>query len=353
MLSRARRTPNATFADVLAWVSLATEFNDLPVRHNEDLINAELAKNLPLDTIGLLDDMPMWDPHVKAFLLLQAHMSRIDLPISDYVGDQTSVLDQTIRIAQAGVDLMTEMGRFGAVRQMICLLQSIKSARWPSDYPLSVLPGVSEIFDPKLEGKVPTDLVTTVSLAHHHNSKAILDGLMNNLEINGRGQFVKAINMLPDIKFAAYSEQSGGVNITVSRKNALQDREGRIFAPRFPKPQTEGYFVLVSPAGESSDEILALKRANWPSSQGSGAQPKLTSTVHMKIEPSESIRKVDVLVMSDAYPGMEWTMKGVVVPAIEKENLQTVQVHVDAGMKDGKSKTSSENDGKGEIKQVR
>ncbi|KAK3079350.1 hypothetical protein LTS18_005084, partial [Coniosporium uncinatum] len=86
--------PNATFEDVLSWMSCATEYDELPVRHNEDLINAELSASLPLkaDSFGL----PMWDPHVKAFLLLQAYFSRIDLPISDYVGDQNSVLDQSI-----------------------------------------------------------------------------------------------------------------------------------------------------------------------------------------------------------------------------------------------------------------
>ena len=46
----------------------------------------------------------------KRSLLLQAHMSRVDLPISDYVGDQISVLDQSIRIIQAGIDVMTELG---------------------------------------------------------------------------------------------------------------------------------------------------------------------------------------------------------------------------------------------------
>jgi antiviral helicase SLH1 len=80
---------NATFEDCLSWMSCAAEYDELPVRHNEDLVNVELSKNLPLqaDSFGL----PMWDPHVKAFLLLQAHMSRIDLPISDYVTDQNSV----------------------------------------------------------------------------------------------------------------------------------------------------------------------------------------------------------------------------------------------------------------------
>ena len=87
LIRRAKRKPS--FEEVLAWMCCATEYDELPVRHNEDLINAELSKNLPFkgETLGL----PMGDPHVKAFLLVQAFLSRIDLPISDYVTDQNSV----------------------------------------------------------------------------------------------------------------------------------------------------------------------------------------------------------------------------------------------------------------------
>src|SRR6202012_5390347 len=102
--------------------------------------NDTLSSNLPFP--GNTFNLPMWDPHVKAFLLLQAHMSRIDLPISDYVGDQTSVLDQAIRIIQASIDVLTEFGYLSSCLEMIKLLQCIKSARWPTDNPLSILPGI-------------------------------------------------------------------------------------------------------------------------------------------------------------------------------------------------------------------
>ena len=87
LIRKARRKPS--FEDVLSWMCCASEYDELPVRHNEDLINAELSKNLPFKGESL--ELPMWDPHVKAFLLIQAFMSRIDLPISDYVTDQNSV----------------------------------------------------------------------------------------------------------------------------------------------------------------------------------------------------------------------------------------------------------------------
>ncbi|OQV03667.1 Helicase conserved domain-containing protein isoform 2 [Cladophialophora immunda] len=346
-LSKARKTTSTTFADALAWISLATEFDDLPVRHNEDLINAELAKNLPLDTEGLMDNLPMWDPHVKAFLLIQAFMARIDLPISDYVGDQISVLDQGIRIIQAGVDVMTELNRFDAVVQMVKLLQCIKSARWPEDYPLSILPGVDEVFDEKLEGRVPKDLVTTAVLSTRHGVKTI-DGLMNVLGIKAhhtRAAFIKAANALPDLALSA-TGNTDNLQLTLKRSNRLLDREARIYAPKFPKPQTEGYFVLVLPPGSAADgqgmDILALKRANWSTTK-QGTQSKAIGTANVKLKiPAPELdmgrgqeeMKVDILVMSDAYPGMEWRLENVVVPVAQKETggFKTVEVKVDENL---------------------
>ena len=66
------------------------------MRHNEDKLNEELSKVVQHPVDARLYD----DPHSKANLLLQAHFSRLPLPISDYVTDQKSVLDQAIRILQ-------------------------------------------------------------------------------------------------------------------------------------------------------------------------------------------------------------------------------------------------------------
>ena len=47
-------------------------------------------------------------PHTKAFLLLQAHMWGLQLPIHDYGTDLKSVLDQSIRILQSRQTPITE-----------------------------------------------------------------------------------------------------------------------------------------------------------------------------------------------------------------------------------------------------
>ncbi|KAL8243683.1 hypothetical protein R6Q59_009941 [Mikania micrantha] len=353
LLSKARKTPLATFADALAWVSLATEFDDLPVRHNEDLVNGELAKNLPLGIDGQMDNLPLWDPHVKSFLLLQAFMSRIDLPISDYVGDQTSVLDQAIRIVQASVDVMTELGRHDAVIQMVHLLQCIKSARYPTDYPLSILPGVHEMIDQRWDNKAPKDLVTAVQLSHKHG-RNIIDNLMTVMNIKGntRGQFAKALATLPNLNLHATTtdsyppdEPSSTLHITLIRTNRLSDPEARVFAPRFPKPQSEGYFIIVTLHG--THEIQALKRSNWPTistDQRRNTTAKPTAHSQIRLEPMDTDRKVDVLVMSDSYPGMEWRVEGVVVPKVDLR-ARTVQVDVDESLIKGKAGGGGSADG--------
>lgn len=57
---------NAEFENTLRWLSEATEFDEQPVRHNEDLVNAELAKSLRYN--GRDFELPMWDPHGKSTL---------------------------------------------------------------------------------------------------------------------------------------------------------------------------------------------------------------------------------------------------------------------------------------------
>ncbi|OJJ33448.1 hypothetical protein ASPWEDRAFT_43509 [Aspergillus wentii DTO 134E9] len=350
---------NPTFHDVLSWMCSATEFDELPVRHNEDLVNAELARNLPL-SVEPMGDLPMWDPHVKAFLLLQAYMSRIDLPISDYVGDQTSVLDQGIRIIQASIDVMAEMGYLPACRMLMTLLQCIKSARWPDDYPLSILPGVNVEEKPRA---LPESLVALSSLP-----AASVSSLVRKLNLPA-AQFTKATSYLPQLSISVSNVSSTAINLFLTRRNPPMDAEYRIYAPRFPKPQTEGYFLIVcaaTPDG-TDGEMLALKRVSWPpaakrngynnrggessqkaadknnrggessqkaadrNNRGGESSQKAADRNNQKNGPlttrssikfpqawlaqqaAVSKAKVNVRVISDSYLGMEWSLNNVEV----------------------------------------
>lgn len=76
------------------------------MRHNEDKLNFVLSGNVPWPVDTRLCD----DPHTKANLLLQAHFSRLPLPISDYVTDTKTVLDNSLRLLQAMIDVAAHQG---------------------------------------------------------------------------------------------------------------------------------------------------------------------------------------------------------------------------------------------------
>jgi antiviral helicase SLH1 len=306
--------PIATFEEALQWMCRATEYDELPVRHNEDLINAELSANLPFkaETFGL----PMWDPHVKAFLLLQAYFSRIDLPISDYVGDQISVLDQSIRIVQASIDVLTELGYLQSCRMMITLLQCVKSARWPEDGPLALFPGIepdAEKSRLRSDAAKPRSLVEATTTSPKELDTVLFKQL--SLPTPAHTKVLKALSQLPQLRVNIHEPNALGFAVSLSRLNAAANEKYNIFAPRYPKPQTEGFFLLVSDA--ATGEILALKRVSWPSAEKSrgGNANKPSTRSRIRLPESTKDRNVRVQVVSDSYIGMEWGVEDVEIPA--------------------------------------
>ncbi|KAF1814790.1 Sec63-domain-containing protein [Eremomyces bilateralis CBS 781.70] len=311
-----------SFGDVLSWVSLATEYDELPVRHNEDLVNAELAKHLPLDAEAL--KLVMWDPHVKAFLLLQAHFSRVDLPISDYVGDLNSVLDQSIRIMQGTIDIMAELGSLAAVRAVVILLQCVKSARWPEDGPLSIFPDVdveaekARMVDSK---SAPRDLVQLAAM-RPDQVRSLAQKL--NVPSSQRDAFAKAVARLPCVDVSLGTVSATEVSIDLKRQNPFVP-DGRMYAPRFPKQQSEGFFVLVS--SKTTGELLGLKRVNWQQKRRGEAKSALSqlASARLRVPPSVDSRMVEVAVLSDGYIGMEWNIHDVEVPGVPVVGEHDVQ----------------------------
>jgi len=114
------------------------EYDELPVRHNEDKLNAEFAEHCPLEVDLAIQAYD--SPHTKAFLLLQAHMWGIALPINDYKTDLKSVLDRSIPLIQAMVDIAAEEAQLRSTLNLILLLQCLHQAHQPWRTSLATTP---------------------------------------------------------------------------------------------------------------------------------------------------------------------------------------------------------------------
>ena len=127
--------PGLSLSQVLDVLCSATEFSQLPVRHNEDKLNTTMAHDARLK----VDMRTMDSPHTKANLLLQAHLSRQALPISDYLTDTKSVLDQSLRVMQAMIDICSDKGWLDTVLVIISLVQGLVQGSWPDEAYSSLL----------------------------------------------------------------------------------------------------------------------------------------------------------------------------------------------------------------------
>ena len=144
----------------LAWLMYSLcnthEFDELPVRHNEEILNEELSEAVKwgADTKALLTGKQGYqgpdtfsDPHCKAFLLIQAYLGRVRLPISDYVNDTKSVVENVPRLLAAMEYIAssdtTVAGSFDLITQFARSRQYFETRSLPTDNEMTQI-GLSE-----------------------------------------------------------------------------------------------------------------------------------------------------------------------------------------------------------------
>lgn len=267
---------HATFQEVLRWLSLAVEYNELPVRGGEIIMNEEMSQQSRYSVESTFTDefeLPMWDPHVKTFLLLQAHLSRVDLPIADYIQDTVSVLDQSLRILQAYIDVASELGYFHTVLTMIKMMQCIKQGYWYEDDPVSVLPGLQlrrikdytfseQGFIEMTPQQKKKKLLTLEEIGRFGYKKLlnVFDQLtfgMTESE-DTKKRFVSVCQRLPVLEGMKFEEQENNEVLTFYSKHLSSKHNNgfEVYCDKFPKIQKELWFLI----GHKGDELLMIKR---------------------------------------------------------------------------------------------
>lgn len=255
----------STMEDCLSWLCLSTEYDELPWRHNEDLVNAEMSKvsRYSAEPMAAEVRFGMIDPHVKSYLLIQAFLTRTALPLPDYIQDRVSILDQSLRILQAAIDTVAELGYLATCLRLITLMQCIKQACWDTDDPVTTLPGL------KLAERKPDVMTTLNELGTLKGNK--LESMVRRLKVPPLeiGNFKRVVTTLPviDLKIEGLSELGKDddeikFKITMTHLNKPNTPDHKMYTPLFQKVQKESWFVIVGIPGDQVDEILLLRRVS-------------------------------------------------------------------------------------------
>lgn len=156
-LQRPERVDEVSAAWLLYTLCSTHEFDEHPVRHNEEYLNQELADELMWgpDTTSLVSgnqdvhhNMEVFqDPHTKCFLLIQAYLERARVPISDYVNDCKSVMENVPRLLAAMQYIASQecaaAGSLELLTQFARTKQLVETRSVVGDDPLLQLPSIT------------------------------------------------------------------------------------------------------------------------------------------------------------------------------------------------------------------
>ena len=279
------------------------EYDELPVRHNEDKLNVELAR-VVADAGGFAVDARLAeDPHVKASLLFQCHFLQLALPVSDYYTDTKSVLDQAIRILQAMIDVTSDAGWLRTALSTMNLMQMIMQGRMLTDSSLLMLPHITHDHVKKLKDRGITGLPQLIEMCAGDKQRA--HKALADCGISSRNfeQIVALCARLPSIKVKAFVDKTNGsdgrtIHVKLYREGkSYGPKAPTAHTPRFPKIKEEGWWIIVGDV--ANDELLALRRVSF------GARAHIKLSCPKGTSNGGRSPKLAVFFVSDAYIGLD------------------------------------------------
>jgi len=277
---------------VLKILTDTSEYSELPVRHNEDKLNEDLADKVRWK----VDKRTVDSPHTKAHLLLQAHFDRLELPISDYVTDTKSVLDQAVRILQSMVDVSADGGWLFTALNCMRMLQMVMQAMFLTDNQFNSLPLNQQAKD-LLQHNGIKELKQLIKI-EHTKIRRILQQVLPENRIS---EMMNIISILPDIKIK-YSINNNNVDpgneisVKIELERLSRNPSNGVYAPNFPKFKDEGWWVIIG--NHHSGELLALRRLTFN-------HKKSSTNLTFEAPTSSGQHKCCLYFVSDSYIGLD------------------------------------------------
>ncbi|KAL8963038.1 MAG: hypothetical protein Q9193_000655 [Seirophora villosa] len=283
---------------ILEIVTSATEFESIQIRRHEDHILRRVYDRVPVKMA-----QPAYEsPHFKAFVLLQAHFSRMALPI-DLAKDQEVILSKVLNLLSGCVDVLSSEGHLNAMSAME-MAQMIVQAMWDRDSPLKQIPHFSDEVIKAANETGVTDIMEFMDAMDPDKpeSKTLAKRLgLDNQQLSQVAAFTN--DKYPDIeldfevlnKDEIIAGSPSYLHIKITR-NVEEDEEPdtTVHAPFYPQRKMENWWLVVGE--EKSKSLLAIKRVT------------IGRQLDMKLEyvvPSAGSHDLTLYLMSDSYMGVD------------------------------------------------
>lgn len=311
-------TPRTKLKGILEIVTSATEFESIQVRRHEDQILRRVYDRIPVKM-----SQPTYDsPHFKAFVLLQAHFSRMQLPI-DLGKDQEVILSKVLNLLSACVDILSSEGHLNAMNAME-MSQMAVQAMWDRDSPLKQIPhfgpeAIKAANEFKYAASHPTSVTTVVANSfrrirdifefmeamdptENKDYETLVKRLgLDNKQLSQAAAFTnnKYPNLDVDFSFVDEDSITAGepayLNVKIERElDEDQEVDTSVSAPFYPTKKMENWWLVVG--DERTNSLLAIKRVTV----GRKLDIRLEYVV-----PNPGEHELTLYLMSDSYVGVD------------------------------------------------
>uniref|UniRef100_A0A914ZLT1 U5 small nuclear ribonucleoprotein 200 kDa helicase n=1 Tax=Parascaris univalens TaxID=6257 RepID=A0A914ZLT1_PARUN len=237
-------------------ISSASEFENMPIRYKEDVVLKQLADKLPTQQ----KYQKFSDPHVKVSLLMNAHLSRIQLS-AELNKDTEVVVLKAIRLVQACVDVLSSNGWLSSAIHAMELSQMLTQAMFTNESYMKQLPHCTPALLERCNEKKVTTIFDLLDLEDNERSELLQ---MNSAQLMDVAKFCNNYPSI-EVEYKIDNESAITVGDTVSvsvgmeRENDQNGMAPPVIAPLFPqKRKEEGWWLVIG--DHSSNSLFSIKR---------------------------------------------------------------------------------------------
>ena len=281
---------------ILEIVTSATEFESIQIRRHEDRILRQIYDRVPVKMA-----QPAYDsPHFKAFVLLQAHFSRMQLPI-DLAKDQETILTKVLNLLSGCVDVLSSEGHLNAMSAME-MSQMVVQGMWDRDSPLKQVPHFSPEVIKAVNSAGVKDVFEFIEAMSEKDSAALIKRTgLDNKQLAQSANFTNKKYPSIDLDFEVeegeiMAGQPSYLKIRIEREtdeDGTEEPDITVHAPFYPSKKVENWWLVV---GGSGNALLAIKRITI----GRKLELRLEFVV-----PTPGKHDLTLYLMSDSYVGVD------------------------------------------------
>lgn len=293
---------NSKLNRVLDILTMASEFESIVVRKDEEELLQELAMHLrvPVNNEGALS---FSSPHRKANILLQSQMSRQDLP-PQLLEDRNKAVVLGVHLLQALVDVISSAGWLKPIIATIELSQMLVQGVWDTDPVLMQIPHIDRDRAILLKDKFGVaDIFAFLEMEDEARNEVLQElSAKEVLEVaNACQQFPNLEDVEVDHIEEIQDEESNKTRLIVKvRRNEEFDgndedervkKVPQVVAPRYANNKDEGWWLIVG--DDKTNRVFTVKHIAL----------KQESNVKLEFPSPRDIgtHSLKLYLMSDAY----------------------------------------------------